>query len=184
MGCSKRDVIELLCLDGREIQSIRVLNNSVFVCCETGVYVSIDTGKQWKSFNDGLINTNVYDVAAIGNEIFIGLYGASVWHRSFSELSVNNQNNHNETSTVSTQNFPNPFSQSTIISFDLPSYSIVSLKIMNALGKEAGTVMSEERLSAGHHEFQWNANELPNGVYFYRLTTDSFSEIKKLILLR
>jgi len=81
------------------------------------------------------------------------------------------------------QNYPNPFNPTTTISFSLPSKSFVSLKVFDALGRAIVTIVSEELL-AGNYAWQWNANNLTSGVYFYRLQSGSFTETKKLILLR
>lgn len=81
------------------------------------------------------------------------------------------------------QNYPNPFNPATKISFALPSQSFVSLKVFDALGKEAALLVYKE-LPAGTYVRQWNAAGLPSGVYFYRLQAGSFTETKKLILLR
>jgi hypothetical protein len=81
------------------------------------------------------------------------------------------------------QNFPNPFNPSTNISFSLPTRSFVSLKVIDLLGREVATIISEE-MSAGSYSRQWNANNLTSGVYFYRLQAGSFAETKKLILLK
>jgi hypothetical protein len=81
------------------------------------------------------------------------------------------------------QNYPNPFNPATTISFSLPSKSFVSLKVYDALGREVSTILNEE-LSAGTYSKQWNAADLPSGVYFYCLQTGSFTETKKLVLLK
>jgi hypothetical protein len=81
------------------------------------------------------------------------------------------------------QNYPNPFNPSTRISFSLPSKSFVSLKVFDLIGREVATLVSEV-LSAGSYAKQWNAIDMPSGIYFYRLQADKFTETKKLILLR
>jgi len=81
------------------------------------------------------------------------------------------------------QNYPNPFNPSTDISFNLPSKSFVSLKVFDLIGRDVATIVSEE-LSAGNHTKQWNAENYPSGVYFYRLQAGTFTETKKLVLLR
>jgi len=81
------------------------------------------------------------------------------------------------------QNYPNPFNPTTNISFSLAARSNVTLKVFDILGREVATLVSEE-LPAGTHTFQWNALNLSSGVYFYRLQTGSFTQTKKLILLR
>jgi hypothetical protein len=64
--------------------------------------------------------------------------------------------------------YPNPFNPTTTISFSLPSKSFVSLKVFDALGREVSVLLAEE-LPAGTYTPQWNASNMPSGVYFYRL---------------
>jgi hypothetical protein len=92
------------------------------------------------------------------------------------------------------QNYPNPFNPSTTISFLIPHSSLVIVTVYNLLGQEVATLVNEVK-QAGRHEVVWDARlrpsdsggqagALPSGVYFYRLWSDSFTETKKLILLR
>jgi len=90
------------------------------------------------------------------------------------------------------QNYPNPFNPSTNITFHLLTKAFVSLKVFDVLGREVAVLMNEE-LSAGIYTRQWNASNMPSGVYFYRLSiltedqdgqAGSYSETKKLVLLR
>jgi len=81
------------------------------------------------------------------------------------------------------QNYPNPFNPSTKIKFVIPKSSFVNLKVYNVLGIEAATLVNQER-PAGNYEVEFNATDLPSGVYFYRLQAGDFIETKKMILLR
>jgi len=81
------------------------------------------------------------------------------------------------------QNYPNPFNPATSIEFKLPVKSFVSLIVYDVIGNEVATLVKEEK-SAGFYEVNFNANDLVSGVYFYRLQANSFTEIKKMILLR
>ncbi len=82
------------------------------------------------------------------------------------------------------QNYPNPFNPTTTISFCLPSRSLVSLTIFDVLGRKAATIINSETLPAGNYSKQWNASDYSNGVYFYQLQAGTFTETKKLLLLR
>jgi hypothetical protein len=80
-------------------------------------------------------------------------------------------------------NYPNPFNPTTNIPFYLPSRSVTTLKIFDVLGKEVAVLVNKE-LSAGRYTYQWNAENKPSGVYFYQLQAGTFTETKKLLLLR
>jgi hypothetical protein len=81
------------------------------------------------------------------------------------------------------QNYPNPFNPTTTFKFSIPHSGHVSLKVFNLLGEEVETLVDEE-LQAGTFTKNWNAKEYSSGVYFYRLTSGTFSETKKLVVLR
>ena len=81
------------------------------------------------------------------------------------------------------QNYPNPFNGTSVIKYSIPYLSQVSLKIFNTLGEELETLVNEEKL-AGVYELNWNASDLPSGVYFYRLHAGSFLHTSKMILLK
>jgi len=81
------------------------------------------------------------------------------------------------------QNYPNPFNPTTTISFSLPQRSFVSLKVFDVMGREVSTVTSGD-LPPGSYSRQWNATNMPSGVYFYRLQAGTYSETKKLLLLK
>lgn len=81
------------------------------------------------------------------------------------------------------QNSPNPFNPTTTIRFTLPSREWVTLKIFDLLGKEKRVLMNDE-CRAGEHAVVFDARHLPSGVYFYILETDTFSQVRKMVLLR
>ena len=81
------------------------------------------------------------------------------------------------------QNHPNPFSSRTTIRFVLPQPAAVTLTIYDLLGRTV-TALVRDRLPAGEHRAAWNAGDLPNGVYLYRLTADGFTTTKSLVVLR
>ena len=81
------------------------------------------------------------------------------------------------------QNFPNPFNPETKISFSIKDAGNVNLTIYNVLGEEVRTILNEFK-EAGSYTLNFNAAELNSGVYFYRLQTNNYSEIKKMIVLK
>ncbi|MDD5361148.1 MAG: alpha/beta fold hydrolase [Ignavibacteria bacterium] len=83
------------------------------------------------------------------------------------------------------QNYPNPFNPVTKISFNLPKdfSGNVTLKIFDMTGKEVAQLMNES-LTTGLYEARWDASKFSSGIYFYKLTAGSFSDVKKMILVK
>jgi len=81
------------------------------------------------------------------------------------------------------QNFPNPFNPSTVISYSLPKASDVHLEIYNMLGQEVATLVNQKQ-NAGRYNVEFNADNLASGIYFYSIRTEGFSSIKKMMLLK
>ncbi len=81
------------------------------------------------------------------------------------------------------QNYPNPFNPSTIIRYQLPVKSKVSLKVYDILGKEVASLVNEEQ-SAGNYKINFSFSNLASGIYFYRIQAGKFTQSKKMILLK
>ena len=99
----------------------------------------------------------------------------------------------NPTETVPTlfaleQNYPNPFNPSTRIAYQLPELTRTKLQVYNILGQEIRTLVNTTQ-SAGHYEITWYGRnnqgiQVPAGIYIYRLQTENFTEMKKMILTK
>ena len=87
------------------------------------------------------------------------------------------------------QNYPNPFNPATMIKFNIPEASNVTLKIYDVLGNEVSNIVNEQ-LDAGQYEYNYNAQDLSSGVYFYKIEAipsngeKSFVQTKKMILMK
>lgn len=81
------------------------------------------------------------------------------------------------------QNFPNPFNPSTTIRFSLKSDSFVKLKIYDVLGNEVKQLLNEQK-PAGNYEVKLDASGLASGVYFYKIQAGSFSDLRKMIIMK
>jgi len=81
------------------------------------------------------------------------------------------------------QNYPNPFNASTMIKYELPYESFVSLAIYDILGRKMNTLVNGNQ-SAGFHQLLWYAGDISSGVYFYKIQANGYTEMKKMILLK
>lgn len=81
------------------------------------------------------------------------------------------------------QNYPNPFNPTTRISFALPNAGNVTVNIFNVLGELVENLV-DEFLTAGSYAFNWNASELPSGLYFYSLETGAYQGMRKMVLMK
>ena len=81
------------------------------------------------------------------------------------------------------QNYPNPFNPKTNIRFSIPNSSFVNITVYNVCGKEVNILVNEQ-LSAGNYEYHWNASALSSGVYIYKIQSDDFIDVKKMVLTK
>ncbi|MBU1114913.1 MAG: T9SS type A sorting domain-containing protein, partial [Bacteroidetes bacterium] len=80
-------------------------------------------------------------------------------------------------------NYPNPFNPTTQISYQLPENSFVNLVVYNSLGQKVAELVNQNQ-SSGKYTVKFNAANLPSGVYIYKLQTDNFSDVKKMLLTK
>jgi hypothetical protein len=81
------------------------------------------------------------------------------------------------------QNYPNPFNPSTMIDFTLSSAEKVKIIVYNQLGQQVATIADGE-YSIGTHQLNFNPGNLASGVYYYRINAGTFTQTKKMILLK
>ncbi|HMN47971.1 MAG TPA: DUF4397 domain-containing protein [Ignavibacteriaceae bacterium] len=81
------------------------------------------------------------------------------------------------------QNYPNPFNPSTLISYNIPQNSFVTLKVYDVIGNEVATLVNQNQ-PAGKYDIRFDASNLSNGVYLYSIKTDNFASTKKMILMK
>ncbi|MCX6158610.1 MAG: YCF48-related protein [Ignavibacteriae bacterium] len=81
------------------------------------------------------------------------------------------------------QNFPNPFNPSTNIKFSLPKTGYVKFSVYDMLGKEI-SVLINEKMGAGNYEVSFDGSNCPSGTYFYKLSTEDYSTVKRMVILK
>jgi hypothetical protein len=81
------------------------------------------------------------------------------------------------------QNYPNPFNPAANIKFDISKDADIKIAVYDILGREV-QVLAEEFKPAGSYEVNFDASALSSGTYFYKITAGSFTDIKKMVLIR
>ena len=81
------------------------------------------------------------------------------------------------------QNYPNPFNPSTIITYQIPKQSMVTLKVYDMTGKEVATLVNNIQ-QPGNKSVNFNASGLASGVYYYKLQAGNYTDTKKLVVLK
>jgi hypothetical protein len=87
------------------------------------------------------------------------------------------------TSNALSANYPNPFNPSTVINFAVKDAGLVSLKVFDILGSEVVTLVNETK-EAGEYAVEFNASNLPSGVYIYKMQVNGFASSKKMLLMK
>ncbi len=89
------------------------------------------------------------------------------------------------------QNYPNPFNPTTTIEFELPEDAVVTVKVYNTLGQEVATLAERAGFGEGINELEFSAENLPSGVYYYRIVAEDvegkgvlYSSVKKMLLIK
>lgn len=98
-------------------------------------------------------------------------------------VSVENNNNIIPSKFSLNQNYPNPFNPKTVISYSLPVSDFVKLVVYDILGKEIKRLVNEKQ-NPGNYEVSFDAGNLSSGIYFYRLTTEGFTDTRRMVLVK
>jgi hypothetical protein len=171
------------------VEGLVSVGSQLFAGCSVpgGVILSIDSGKTWTHVDSGLTSLNsigVGSLAVIGKYLFAGTT-SGIWRRPLTEMitAVHSFSSAVPDKFILEQNYPNPFNPSTAIKYQLPIKSFVTLKVYNILGGELETLVNAY-LPAGYYSAKFNGSKYPSGVYFYNLSTNGYSVVKKMALIK
>ncbi len=152
-----------------------------------GIFLSRDNGKSWLALNDSLSTydyISAFTFSPDESTVYAATEDAGVWKRPLSELtSVKTSHTYAPEQFTLSQNYPNPFNPSTTISYSLPKSSNIKIEVFNVLGEKVATLVNGYE-QAGGHNIQWDAGGFASGIYFYKLSANNLSQIKKMILLK
>ncbi|MBI4547350.1 MAG: T9SS type A sorting domain-containing protein [Ignavibacteriae bacterium] len=162
-------------------------SNHVYAGNDIGVYVSTDGGATWQSFSEGLPEAVLVSdlVLSPSNRVIrAATHGNGVFERKMLSpvTSVTEESSLPKTFMLY-QNYPNPFNPSTVIRYQLSVNSHVTLRVYDILGRAVATLVNE-RKAAGSYEVEFDARDLPSGIYAYTLTMSGKSLSKKMLLLK
>jgi hypothetical protein len=166
-----------------------VFPDHIYFGNDLGVYLSTNGGLNWNEFSAGLPNASiVMDLSLVpaSREIRAATHGNGVYARKlFGTVGIKKLSDVVKDFELY-QNYPNPFNPATNIKYRIANNGFVILKIYNILGQEVKTPVNEKQ-NAGEYSVMFNGNELPSGIYFYKLSCngkENFTGIKKMILMK
>ena len=151
------------------------------------IWISSNDGKDWQSFNEGLISDWTFYGLAVKGPYLWSLREAfgNAYRRPLTDLvtDISSKVLTLPSSYTLYQNYPNPFNPSTIIKFALPKPESVKIEIFNILGQKIETLFNKS-MPAGYHEVKFTSYNLPSGVYLYQIQAGNWQAVKKMILLQ
>lgn len=149
----------------------------------SGVYYTSNNGGSWNQKNQGFTTIGTIGALLIDNNtLYAGNWGQGIWKRSLSEIiGIKNISSEVPSGFSLNQNYPNPFNPTTNINFSILVSGLVNLTVYDVNGREVQTLVNES-LNSGTYESTFDAGQFSSGIYFYTLSTPSFSETKKMIL--
>jgi hypothetical protein len=152
-----------------------------------GIYRSDDAGSTWAladSFSAG--KADIVGMAANGTDLYVATGAEGLWHIpliSFGITSVAAGGTIVPRQFNLEQNYPNPFNPATNINYGLAKDVHVRLAIYNMLGQEV-RLLADGMEQPGYKSVQFDAGNLPSGIYIYRITAGAFTDVKKMVLIR
>ncbi|MBK7256222.1 MAG: T9SS type A sorting domain-containing protein [Ignavibacteriae bacterium] len=150
------------------------------------VLTSTEGGQHWRAFTGDLrvdFSSAFGSGPVVGDDHYLYLYAR---RRPWSEAELTSAepvHTYHPAAFSLSQNYPNPFNPTTTIGYSLPHKSHASLTIFNMLGQQVAVLQNGEQ-QAGYHEVRFDGANLPSGVYFYRMQAGTYTETKKLLLVR
>jgi len=149
------------------------------------IFETSDGGSSWKQVASGVTEKDLKSIIVTddGKVFACGYSGVVVRYGPVIGIAVENESTEIITQFRLCQNYPNPFNPTTSINYHVPICYHVNITVYNQVGQKVITLVDETK-SAGSHQISWNAENLPTGIYFVKMTTREFSDVRKLLLVK
>ncbi|MDP4199113.1 MAG: T9SS type A sorting domain-containing protein [Bacteroidota bacterium] len=148
----------------------------------SGLFESTNEGDRWVEIGLGLPSSEILAIGTDYEHVYVSVGRGSVWRRQLSDWDNLYVSRKSETAR-SIHCYPNPFSQSTTISFMPESSGYADVSVVNLLGVEVARIFLGE-LGAGEHSFVWNPADVPNGMYECVVRMNGRIEKRPIMLIR
>ncbi|PID58165.1 MAG: hypothetical protein CR986_08060 [Ignavibacteriae bacterium] len=175
---------------GNDIEFLPNDPSKVWFTDYDNLFYSNDTGKTWVKQNftpPAKMRDIVFTDSANGWIICDNAVYHTTNNGGYATNIVDNKSTISNTFKLN-QNYPNPFNPETTIEYTIPSslkgkILNVKLTVYNVLGKKIKTLVNKNQTS-GNYSIKFNAENLPSGIYFYRLQVNNFNQVRKMLLLK
>jgi ligand-binding sensor domain-containing protein len=169
------------------VTSLLAYRTTLFACtADSGVYLSGDSGSTWMNISAGLNSLRDWCIILKDSDLFVGT-DSGIWRRALSDFGISSAVQTLAATHFELQSYPNPFSQSTQISFTSADAGYADISILNLLGEQVARVFSGELPAAagGEHNFTFsNTPGLPDGMYECIVRMNGRVETLPLVLIR
>ncbi|HEX3073891.1 MAG TPA: T9SS type A sorting domain-containing protein, partial [Ignavibacteriales bacterium] len=159
----------------------------------SAIYYSKNNGEDWSMYcsafdstssenSDSLLHS-INDIAASQTYIFAATDEGIYMAKSLEQIKIKQDDFIINHGFYLNQNYPNPFNPSTVISYDIPEASRVTLKVYDILGREVADLVNEFK-EAGRYNVKFDASHLSTGIYIYQLRANDYVSVKKMSFVK
>jgi photosystem II stability/assembly factor-like uncharacterized protein len=146
-----------------------------------GLYYSNDYGNDFTTIEFELGENNYVSSIEKREKFYLGTYRTGLYE--FDIITSLEEPKEIFNYYILAQNYPNPFNPSTTINYSIKDAGLVSLKVFDILGREVAVLVNDNK-EAGYHSVEFNASNLPSGIFIYTLQVNGYTNSKKMLLLK
>lgn len=158
--------------------------NVIWAATEIGIVESRDNGATWELADNGLPAVSIWQIKLLDDEVVVATHGRGVWTLPVGAVVTDTAEEPSLPSQLDIQSaWPNPFVANITLRIDLPESGPLQVDAFDIQGRRVARLLSERR-SAGNHEVVWNADSVPAGSYWVRVTTPSGSTTRGVVKVR